>query len=50
VLPKLRSGEDLRVGIEFIVRLDTAIAPNTEAELRQILGELGVADSVRVDR
>jgi hypothetical protein len=50
VLPKLRYGESLSVGLEFIVTLDAALVNNTETELRQILDELGVADRLSVAR
>lgn len=50
VLPKLRSGDALRVSVEFTVTVETAIAKNTEAELRQILDELGLADCLSVGR
>jgi hypothetical protein len=50
VLPKLRSGESLRVGIEFTVAVEAALAKSTETELRQILDELGVADRFLVGR
>ena len=50
VLPKLRSGEALRVGVEFTVTVDTALARNTEIELQQILAELGLADRLSVGR
>lgn len=48
VLPKLRSGEDLHVGVEFTVTVDAALARNAELELQQILAELGLADRLSV--
>ena len=42
VLPKLRSGEDLSVGIEFSVSVGAASALNMETELNQILADLGL--------
>jgi hypothetical protein len=48
VLPKLRSGDDLRVGVEFTVTVDAALARNAELELQQILAELGLADHLSV--
>ena len=48
VLPKLRSGEDLHVGVEFTVTVDATLARNTEVELQQILAELGLADRLSV--
>ena len=50
VLPKLRSGDDLNVGIEFAVKVNSQLAPNMEAELRQILDDLGLSGQVRVER
>ena len=50
ILPKLRSGDDLSVGIEFSVSVDAQFAQNTEAELRQILTDLGLSDRVQVER
>ena len=50
ILPKLRSLDDLSVGIEFSVSVGSAFAQKTEMELRQILDDLGLADRVRVER
>ena len=50
LLPKLRSGEDLSVGIEFTVRIDSQFAHNMEAELRQVLDDLELAGQVQVER
>jgi len=49
ILPKLRSGSDLRVGVEFSVTVKAENAGNLTTELRQILQELGLAESVRVE-
>ena len=50
VLPKLRSGDDLSVGIDFSVSIGSAFAKNMEADLQQILEDLGLGDQVRVRR
>ncbi len=50
ILPKLRSGDDLTVGIDFSVSVGSQLAQNMEAELQQILGELGLGGRVRVER
>ena len=50
VLPKLRSGDDLSVGIDFSVSVSTQFAPNMETELQQILDDLGLRDRVLVER
>jgi hypothetical protein len=49
ILPKLRSGSDLRIGLEFTVTVKAATAGNLAAELQQILQELGLGDAVRVE-
>ncbi len=50
VLPKLRSGDDLSVGIEFSVSVGSAFAKNMETELQQILKDLGLSDRVKIER
>ena len=50
ILPKLRSSEDLSVGIEFSFSVGSAVARQMEVELRQILDDLGLADRVRVEK
>ena len=50
VLPKLRSGDDLNVGIEFSVRIETAFAESMETDLQQILDDLGLRDKMRIER
>ncbi len=50
LLPKLRSGDDLSVGIEFSVSVSSQFAQNMETELQQILDDLGLGDRVRVER
>jgi hypothetical protein len=49
VLPKLRTGSDLKIGLEFSVTVSTDVANGLATELRQILGELGLADAVKVE-
>ena len=49
VLPKLRSGDGLSVGIELSVNVNATRAAAMEAELRQILGELDLGDRVRLE-
>ena len=50
ILPKLRSFEDLSVGIEFSVNVGSKAAQQIEVELRQVLNDLGLAGRVRVER
>ena len=50
VLPKLRAGNDLAIDIAFSVRAGAASAETMEAELKQILDDLGLGDRVRVGK
>ena len=50
VLPKLRSGDDLSVGIEFSVNVGSQLGQSMEMELKQVLDDLGLGDRVRVER
>jgi hypothetical protein len=49
ILPKLRSGSDLRIGLEFTVTVKSDTAASLGADLQQILQELGLSDAVRVE-
>jgi Protein of unknown function (DUF499) len=49
ILPKLKSGKDLQVGVDFRVTVSAAEAKHLEPELRQVLQDLGLSDSVRVE-
>ena len=49
ILPKLRSGDDLSVGIEFSVSVDASLAHGFQLELRQALSDLGLQEQVSVD-
>lgn len=50
LLPKLRSGEDLELGVQLSVKVDPAHVGSFEAELRQILVDLGLGEHVHLDR
>jgi hypothetical protein len=49
ILPKLRSGADLRIGLEFTVTVKADTAGSLVAELQLILQELGLGEAVRVE-
>ena len=49
MLPKLRSGDDLSVGIEFSVSVDAAVGQSLQGDLRQALAELGLTEQLRVE-
>jgi hypothetical protein len=48
VLPKLRSGSDLKIGIDFSVTVEGQLARTFETDLRQILEDLGLTGRVQV--
>jgi hypothetical protein len=50
ILPKLRAGGALTVGVDFSVTLDDQLARTLEAELKQTLADLGLAGQVRIER
>ena len=47
VLPKLRSGSDLKIGVEFTVFVEEAFVNSLTLELRQIIADLGLSNDVR---
>ena len=49
VLPKLRSGSDLKIGIEFSVTVEGQLAQSFETDLKQILEDLGLAGRVKIE-
>jgi hypothetical protein len=49
ILPKLRSGSDLKVGVDFSVTVSAAGAESLVSEVRQILQELGLAEAVSIE-
>ena len=49
ILPKLRSGSDLKVGVDFSVTVSAAASDTLVSDVRQILEELGLADTVQIE-
>ncbi|MBI2060378.1 MAG: ATP-binding protein [Nitrospirae bacterium] len=49
ILPKLRSGDNLKVGVEFTVTVKSGVAPSLESDLRQILADLGLTNRIRIE-
>lgn len=49
ILPKLRTGSDLKVGIDFSVTVNAEVTRNLTSELQQILDDLGLASQTRID-
>ena len=50
LLPKMRSGKDLSLSIDLSVIVDSRSASNMEAELQQLIDDLGLTDRVRIKR
>ena len=49
ILPKLRSGSDLKIGINFSVTVDNDFSTAFESDVRQILNDLGLSDKVQIE-
>lgn len=49
VLPKLRSGSELKIGINFSVTVEGGVAQSLETDLKQILDDLGLSERVRIE-
>ncbi len=49
LIPKLRSGSALRLGLEFSIEVDASAARALESDLRQALQDLNLANQVRID-
>ena len=48
-LPKLRSGDDLKVRIDISTNMDTSTAEGLLGDLRQILQDLELTDPIHID-
>jgi hypothetical protein len=49
LLPKLKSGKELKVDVGFSISVDAATAPHLESEIRQILEDLGLVEKLKVE-
>ncbi len=49
LIPKLKSGSGLRLGLDVTVDLDSDTATALQAELRQVLGDLNLTGQVKVE-
>jgi len=48
LLTKLKTGEDLQIGVELSVTIKPELAAGFEAEIRQVLEDLGLADKIGI--
>ena len=49
ILPKLRGGSDFRIGLEFTVKVKDDAAGSLAMEIQQILQDLGLEETVRIE-
>jgi hypothetical protein len=49
IIPKLRSGTGLKIKVSFTVTIDEQHASNYQADLKQIITDLGLVDQVKID-
>jgi hypothetical protein len=49
IIPKLKSGTDLKIGVDFSAVVDIGNARAIESDLRQVLQDLGLVDKVRIE-
>ena len=49
ILPKLKAGSELKIGINFSVVVTKALTPTMEAEIKQILSDLGLSEKVKIE-
>lgn len=50
LIPKLRSGSELKAEVSFAVSLDNKAVATFESELRQILEDLGIQNRIIIER
>ena len=49
IIPKLKSGADLKIGVDFSVTLSAESARSIESDLRQIIEDLGLGNKIRIE-
>ena len=49
IIPKLKSGSDLKIGVDFSVTINAESARSVESELRQILEDLGLKGKIQIE-
>ena len=49
VIPKLKAGGEVRVGVEFSVTCASAVASGIRSDLSQALEDLGLTGQVRIE-
>lgn len=49
IIPKLKSGSDLKIGVDFSVTINAKSARSIESDLRQILEDLGLKGKINIE-
>ncbi|MGA2464000.1 MAG: DUF499 domain-containing protein [Thermodesulfobacteriota bacterium] len=50
IIPKLKSGSDLKIGVDFSVTINAESARGLESDLRQIIEDLGLRDKIKIEK
>ena len=50
IIPKLKSGSDLKIGVDFSVTVNADSIRNLEIELRQVIEDLGLAGKIKIEQ
>lgn len=50
LIPKLRSGSELKVGVDFSLSVDAKAAASLEGDLRQALEDLGLLNQIIIEK
>ncbi len=50
IIPKLKSGSDLKIGVDFSVTVNAESARSIESDLRQILEDLGLKGKIQIEQ
>ena len=50
IIPKLKSGSDLKIGVDFTVTINAESMRNMESDLRQILEDLGLKGKIQIEK
>jgi len=48
IIPKLRSGKDLNIEVQFSTTVDVTLSRTLESDLRQLIQDLGLADKITI--
>jgi hypothetical protein len=49
IIPKLKSGSDLKIGVDFSVTVNAESARTIESDLRQIIEDLGLTEKIKIE-